>query len=559
MGERPIQTFQTRLLLNDEQSEVLDRYAQLYGQLERCLFADIQAGIDKNQLKREYLSRFQITARQFNAVRISLEGKIDSIKSRRPELISQAKAKIKSVGKAIAKLTCKAKAQKVKSPTAPSLIPAKIHQKKRRLHILQTRLASLEADEHAGKVRLCFGSRRLFHAQFDLKANGYASHDEWKNDWLAERSSSFFVLGSKDEVAGCQGCQAVVQLDGSLELTLRLPDALAGTKASRLTLSGVRFAYGQSHILAALNSSERIAATTKKGKSIVKRTGIALSYRFVRDDKGWRVFVSCQATPVAVKTNALLGAIGVDVNADHLAVAETDRFGNLVATRRIELHTYGASTNQAKAMIGDAAVAIGKLASKAGKPLVIEALDFQKKKADLDKSGANGKKSKKARMLSSFAYNKIASSMDAAAYRAGVEVIKVNPAYTSVIGAVNHAQRKGISIHLGAALAIARRGLGLREKAAVHTGLVPAANGGHVTFELPARNRLKHVWSFWSKTRTNLKAAHAAHYRCGDYERPPPPLTPEMRSLCATRYSTAKLRGASHQQHCSADALDDVP
>lgn len=261
--------------------------------------------------------------------------------------------------------------------------------------------------------------------------------------------------------------------------------------------------------------------------------------------------------PVAIKTSAALGAIGVDVNADHLAVAETDRFGNLVASRRIELHTYGASTNQAKAAIGDAAVALGHWACGAGKPLVIEALDFKKKKAELEKSGANGSKGKKARILSSFAYKQVAKSIKAAACRAGVEVIKVNPAYTSVIGAVNHAQRNGISVHQGAALAIARRGLS--EKATVHTGLVPFANGGHVTFELSARNRSKHVWSFWSKTRSSLQAAHAAHYRCGDHKRPPPHLTPEMRSLCATRYSTAQLRGANRQQHCSADVLGDVP
>jgi hypothetical protein len=54
-----------------------------------------------------------------------------------------------------------------------------------------------------------------------------------------------------------------------------------------------------------------------------------------------------------------------------------------------------------------------------------------------------------------------------ACFRAGVEVVqvvkmvkmvKVNPAYTSVIGAVNYARSKGISTHPGAAYAIARRG-----------------------------------------------------------------------------------------------------
>jgi len=103
--------------------------------------------------------------------------------------------------------------------------------------------------------------------------------------------------------------------------------------------------------------------------------------------------------------------------------------------------------------------------------------------------------------------------LKAAAFRVGVTVIEVNPAYTSVIGAVNYAQQKGISVLMGAAFAIARRGLGLSERPTVREANAPLRSGGHVTFALPVRNRAKHVWSFWSNVRTRLKAAHVAHYR----------------------------------------------
>ena len=61
---------------------------------------------------------------------------------------------------------------------------------------------------------------------------------------------------------------------------------------------------------------------------------------------------------------------------------------------------------------------------------------------------------------------KLFSACERAAFRAGVEVLEVHPAYTSTIGAVNHAARFGISIHQGAAIAIARRSLGLSERPA---------------------------------------------------------------------------------------------
>ena len=68
-----------------------------------------------------------------------------------------------------------------------------------------------------------------------------------------------------------------------------------------------------------------------------------------------------------------------------------------------------------------------------------------------------------------------------------LEVIEVNPAYTSVIGTVNHAQRNGVSVHQGAALAVARRGKCLSKKPPKRGVLVPTRNGCHVTFCVPAK------------------------------------------------------------------------
>jgi hypothetical protein len=107
-------------------------------------------------------------------------------------------------------------------------------------------------------------------------------------------------------------------------------------------------------------------------------------------------------------------------------------------------------------------------------------------------------------MLSSFAFNKTAASIKSACFRAGVEVVEVNPAYTSVIGAVSYARSKGIPTHQGAAYAIARRGLRMSERPTCRVAVVPARKGGHVTFALPVRTRAKHVLSFWSNVKTAL-------------------------------------------------------
>jgi len=547
VSERPVFTYQTRLDLTEEQEAVLDQYAQLYGKVERTLFAALIAGEKtKNELKSEYINKFGITARQFNAIRIGLEGKVRSIKQARAQQIKDLVTRIGKARRLVRNLSRKA---------ADS---SQLHQKKRRLARLEAHLSRLKQDHAEGKVRLCFGSKKLFHAQFNLAANGYADHAQWRRQWEKQRSNQFFVLGSGDETAGNQSCQACSQEDGRLKLVLRLPNCVAATagvdKRPHLEIPDVYFAYGHNAIETALASGKIIPVTTSTGNQQRKRIGDAISYRFVRDAKGWRVFVSVEAQAVPVVSNAELGAIGVDLNVDHLATAETDRFGNLTGTGRIDLVTYGKSHNQTKAVVGDAAARLAAQARQAAKPVAVEQLDFARRKAELESVGHA-----RARMLSCFVYTMMLTAIKSACFRTGVKVIFVNPAYTSVIGAVNHAQKLGISIHQGAAYAIARRALSFGERPTGRAAFVPTRNGGHVTLTLPERNRARHVWSFWADVRRKVKAAHAAHRRCGGTKRPPPPLSQLLPAVGATWQSTVQPRGANRSQHCSGSVVDNLP
>ena len=74
----------------------------------------------------------------------------------------------------------------------------------------------------------------------------------------------------------------------------------------------------------------------------------------------------------------------MDLNADHLAVAETDSSGNCIKAWRVPLVTYGKSQHQAAALIGDAVASVVEYGREVGKPIVIEKLDFRRKKAVLE-------------------------------------------------------------------------------------------------------------------------------------------------------------------------------
>ncbi len=465
--------------------------------IERKLFADLAAQKELNILKANYISSFGITARQFNSCRIQVEGKINSIKERRVGLIAELKERIVDLEK---------KMQRLEKALSNS---SKTHQKKRRLFHLKSSLKKMEDDRECGKTRLCFGSRKLFNAQFHLESNGFKSHEEWLSQWRETRSDSFFLVGSKDETGGNQSCTATIQEDSTLTLRLRLPSVLSEQYGKYLIIDDVKFKYGHAHILANLRSCLARNRLSKEGDPKYKECGEAISYRFKRDGKGWTVFLSTSLRESEWVTGKAFGAIGVDINADHLAVTETDRFSNPVKHCAIPLVCYGKDAQQAKALISQAAVEIVNMALSSRKSIILEKLDFQKKKTELKESAG----AKQARMLSSFSYNAIIECIKSRAWRYGVKVEEVNPAFTSVIGRVKFAKRYGLSIHGSAALCIARRSIGASERLPRCPEEVPDGKGCHVTFSLPARNREKHVWQQWRQTKRKLQAVLAAHFR----------------------------------------------
>ncbi|MDD5375685.1 hypothetical protein [Acidithiobacillus sp.] len=366
-------------------------------------------------------------------------------------------------------------------------------------------------------------------------------------EWRNARSSQFFVLGSKDETTGCQGCVIRVQEDGSFLLDVRLP----GDRDKSVTIGPLRFPYGDEKLRAALSlhaglsktKLPRITKLSKAGKPysrIVYPDDLsALSWRFQRDAKGWRVLVSFKEPQNPVTTDTKAGVLAIDLNADHLAWAELDRFGNPVETGSIPCVTYGKTTEQSSAIIEAAAIVLTKRAKQAGKPLVLEKLDFSKRKAQITEVDGP----RYARMLSSLSYQKILGAVQARAGKENVALLQVNPAFTSVIGRINYARRYGMTVHQGAAVAIGRRAFGrfvkntrtgknhkqfgLRETPIGQTGrdgvktvTAPDGRGAQVTFPYPEWNKRKHVWTLFGKVSRKMKAAFAAQ-RVAEKSDPP--------------------------------------
>ena len=141
-------------------------------------------------------------------------------------------------------------------------------------------------------------------------------------------------------------------------------------------------------------------------------------------------------------------------------------------------------------------------------------------------------------MLSQFAYSQFYALIKAQCYRAGVELILVNPAYTSIIGKEKFSEGYGLSSHMAAAMAIARRGLGfgerLRKKAQVRSPL-PVQ-----------RNRRRHVWSDWRRLSRKAAEKYKLNKRkVSSHQHRSERLRGDQKSSSVTRSNGPSLQGLS--------------
>jgi len=371
--------------------------------------------------------------------------------------ISMGKEKIESTRKWIKN---KEKQLLKKDGKARISLGFQIHHKKRKLSSLLENQSHLEEDLRSKKYRVCFGGKKLFREQFHLLENGYSSHKEWKQVWEAKRQKSFFLIGSKDETSGNQS--ATLMGD---QIRIRVPNQLVDIYG-KYYIFRVEYKYGKEWLEDALERHS------------------AISHRFECIEGKVYLYSSFDLPEIEVKTRApkQFGALGVDFNADHIAISEVDRMGNLVETKTLPTEVLDKSQEQTEAIYGDVISEIIQIAKEKSKALVIEDLDFSQKKASLKEESK-----RKARILSQLAYGLFLEGIKRKAYKEGVEVISVNPAFTSFIGRIKYQGRYGLTSHESAAFVIARRGLDLREKP-------PAINA----CEGLAKISHQHEWRKWA-------------------------------------------------------------
>jgi len=163
--------------------------------------------------------------------------------------------------------------------------------------------------------------------------------------------------------------------------------------------------------------------------------------------------------PITIKKDS--GIIGIDINAYpfHLALATVSKDGNLENYQAISLHELlDVSSEKRQYLEWQIAHQIIEIAKKENKAIAIENLEKIPK-------GRRGDGFAKLRQkLQKWIYKRLLNKIEITARRNGIEIRKVNPAYTSLIGKLKYAPQFNIDKDIAAAFVIARRGLGFKER-----------------------------------------------------------------------------------------------
>jgi len=344
----------------------------------------------------------------------------------------------------------------------------------RRLDKLNTKKEKLEKEINNNTAKFCYGSAYLLRQRNQIHKNDKIKIVSWRKEWNLQRYGQMLFTGSTDELLGNSNAHIYLNENNQFILRITAPTGMKHIYSFNHVEVPVKISYYKKELREHIHYHSFIKPKEKalsKGKNKAKenqeKKTSSLSVRLMKNAKGNYSVALGLNTSVNLKPEVITdnknGVLGIDINPDHLDIAETDSKGNYIKGWSVTLDLKDKSSAQRKTIICQAVADISDYAVKTKKDVIIENLDFSKKKKQL-KDNYN---KYYARMLSAFAYSKIKESFTTNCWRKGINLKEVNPAYTSFIGKIKYAKYSGYNLngsnHTSAAFVIARRGMQCKE------------------------------------------------------------------------------------------------
>ena len=465
-------------------------WAADYQSMYRRGAKDLNSGQSKSNLSKSYQKEFDVQWAWVDSLLTDAGGTIEQLKSTLLNQIEELEVDIQS-GKERAQNLIEQLEKELAEPTkfgykrVPKLLMG-IRSKLLKNTAQQEKLHKLR-DIEAPKV--CFGGSKLFKAQYNLEANGYSNHQEWLDDWRKARSGSFYSVG-KGSVLGNNPVAKIFHEEGnSFYCNIQVPRYLQIQYGEWVRVDFEVDGQRKHDLLYALESNKAVT--------------VQIFRRRQKDDQ-WYIHLTTyvQETPMLhTKKN---GVLGIDQNANSIDVTYVKPDGNLgthnghrVIFSFPVLDTW--TTGQRKAALRDIAAQIVTVAELLGCAVALENLDFTKKKAALRNSGSK----RYNKMLSGLVYDGFRTALHSRCDKQAVQIIYVNPFYSSIEGMTVFMKKYGLNSASSAALIIGRRALGFRDIR------LPKSFSNSLVVPVDSDRASRKVWvKYWEA----LKALHTRRH-----------------------------------------------
>jgi IS605 OrfB family transposase len=303
--------------------------------------------------------------------------------------------------------------------------------------------AIYKATQYPTDKPVVFGGKKLFEKLCKNHLTGKA-RERLKKQWRELRQGTLISIGSKADKGN---------------RLIRFED-LNGQLYLRITIGNRKFIYAK--VLREPSNSKDKWITFMIMLLESWQTQSYFPYTVELKLRNGEVYgsVSFELPTPEVRYTKENGVIAIDTNASpiHLAIAEVSKTGELLSYQTISLHhLLGLSKNAKDHQEWILANKIVDLAIEKGKAIAVENLKKLKK-------GVRGDgKAKLRKRLHHWNVKKFLQKLKRVAMLKGVEMIEVNPAYTSVIGMLKYAPQLSIDKDIAGAYVIGRRALGFKE------------------------------------------------------------------------------------------------
>jgi len=292
--------------------------------------------------------------------------------------------------------------------------------------------------------KVIFGSRALFDKLNKKHLTG-KSKENLIREWREKRQGNLYSRGDKSK-------------QGNLNLRLELSKE---DMHLRINTGNKQYVYTKVIRTVSRKNDKWIDFMLMLLKAKESGDWFPYSVRLKLKNGNVYAFISVEEKfpPITIKKDN--GIIGIDINAYpfHLALATASKDGNLKNYQAISLHELlDVSSEKRQYLEWQIAHQIIEIAKKENKAIAIENLD------KLPKGKRGDGFAKLRQKLQKWIYKRLLNKIEITARRNGIEIRKVNPAYTSLIGKLKYAPQFNIDKDIAAAFVIARRGLGYKEK-----------------------------------------------------------------------------------------------